>query len=113
MNLLSSLRRRSFVAACTVEIERSAESLHAHVVIDGDCEFRPGDEVLVHNPPTAAQFGERIFDPRPDPRTALRFFRRNCRFPQGACDRSVVPAAGGGFAAAPVRHLTHPPVVRF
>jgi hypothetical protein len=61
MNLVSSLRRRSFEAACTVEIERSADSLHAHVVIDGDCELRPGDEVLVHNPPTAAQFGERIF----------------------------------------------------
>ena len=61
MNLMSSLRRRSFEAACTVEIERSAESLHAHVVIDGDCELRPGDQVLVHNPPTAAQFGERIF----------------------------------------------------
>ena len=42
MNLLSSLRRRSFEAACTVEIERSAESLHAHVVIDGDCELQAG-----------------------------------------------------------------------
>jgi hypothetical protein len=60
MSLLSSLRRRSFDAACTVEIERSADSLHAHVVIDGNCEIRPGDEVLVHNSPTNAQFGQRI-----------------------------------------------------
>ena len=60
MNLLSALRRRSFKAGCTIEIERSAESLHAHVVLDGDFYVRPGDEVVVHNPPGAAQFGERI-----------------------------------------------------
>jgi hypothetical protein len=60
MRLLSALRRRSFDAGCTVEVERSAESLHAHVVIDGNCELRPGDEVLVHNPPTEARFGHRV-----------------------------------------------------
>jgi hypothetical protein len=60
MSLLSSLWHRSFEAGCTVEIERSAESLHAHVVIDGNCELRPGDQVLVHNPPTEAQFGRRV-----------------------------------------------------
>ena len=60
MNLLSALRRHTFESPCTVEIERSAETLEAHVVIDGDYDLRPGDEVLVHNPPTEVSFGERI-----------------------------------------------------
>jgi hypothetical protein len=60
MSLLSSLRRQSFEAPCIVEIERSAETFEAHVVIDSDYAIRPGDEVLVQNPPTDAPFGERI-----------------------------------------------------
>ncbi len=60
MSLLASLRRRTFEAPCVVEIERSAETLEAHVVIDSDYSIRPGDEVLVRDPPTDAPFGERI-----------------------------------------------------
>jgi hypothetical protein len=60
MNLFSALRRHSFESPCTVEIERSAETLEAHVVIEGDYDLRPGDEVLVRDPPTEAPFGERI-----------------------------------------------------
>lgn len=60
MSLLSSIRRRSFEAPCTVEIERSAETFEAHVVIDSDYGIRPGDQVLVRDPPTQAPFGERI-----------------------------------------------------
>ena len=37
---------------CTVEIEQTSESLHAHVELDGDIEIRPGDEVIVHDAPT-------------------------------------------------------------
>ncbi len=60
MSLMPALRRRTFESPCTVEIERSAETLEAHVVIDGDYELRPGDEVLVRDPPTDPPFGERI-----------------------------------------------------
>ena len=60
MNLLTLVRRHSFEAPCTVEIERSAQSLHAHVEIDADCELHPGDEVLLRDPPTEAPFGEQI-----------------------------------------------------
>ena len=41
-------------------LERSAETLEAHVVIDGDYEIRPGDAVLVRDPPTEIGFGEKI-----------------------------------------------------
>ncbi|MGA2045846.1 MAG: hypothetical protein ABSG83_21060 [Roseiarcus sp.] len=54
------LRRRTFEAPCTVEIEHSPESLHAHVEIDGDFEIEPGDQVLVHDAPTDVPYGERV-----------------------------------------------------
>jgi len=60
MSILSSIKQRTFEAPCTVEIERSAETLEAHVVIDCDYDIRPGDQVLVRDPPTEPPFGERI-----------------------------------------------------
>ena len=53
------LRRRQDVS-CTIEIEHSAESLHAHVEIEGDIAIEPGDQVLVHDAPTDVPYGERI-----------------------------------------------------
>jgi hypothetical protein len=60
MNFLPALRRRTFESPCTVEIERSAETLEAHVVIESDYDVQPGDEVLVRDPPTEPPLGERI-----------------------------------------------------
>jgi hypothetical protein len=53
-------RARSFEVSCTVEIEQTAETLHAHVVLDGDVRIEPGDEVLVLDAPTRVEFGERL-----------------------------------------------------
>ena len=44
---------------CTVEIEQTAESLHAHVELDGVA-AEPGDEVIVHGAPDRIPFGERM-----------------------------------------------------
>ncbi len=52
--------RRTFDVPCTVEIEQTSETLHAHVVLDGDIRIEPGDEVLVRNAPTHVEFGERL-----------------------------------------------------
>ncbi len=49
---------------CTVEVEHTADSLHAYVELDGDIEIRPGDEVILHGAPIVANFGERIFERR-------------------------------------------------
>jgi len=57
LNLFS---RKTFEVPCTVEIEHSPDSLHAHVVLDGDIEIRPGDEVMVHDAPTQVPYGERL-----------------------------------------------------
>jgi hypothetical protein len=52
--------RKSFDVPCTVEIEQSSETLHAHVMLDGDVQIQPGDEVTVHGAPTDVKFGERV-----------------------------------------------------
>jgi hypothetical protein len=52
-------RNKIMNVPCTVEIENSAETLHAHVTLDG-YEVGPGDEVIVHGAPTHVPFGERI-----------------------------------------------------
>ena len=60
MTLLGLVKRQVFEAPCTVTIEHSADSLHAHVDIDSDLDIQPGDEVLVHDAPTDIAFGETL-----------------------------------------------------
>ena len=52
--------RQRFDVPCTIEIEQTSGTLHAHVVLDGDVRIEPGDEVMVHNAPTHVEFGERL-----------------------------------------------------
>ena len=52
--------RQRFDVPCTVEIEQTSETLHAHVILDGDVKIAPGDEVRVHDAPTGVPFGERL-----------------------------------------------------
>jgi hypothetical protein len=56
--------RRKFDIPCTVEVEHTAESLHAYVDLDGDIAINPGDEVIVHGQPIQPAFGERIVERR-------------------------------------------------
>jgi hypothetical protein len=60
MRLFGALRREQFELPCTVEIEHTPRSLHAHVEIAGDFVVEPGDEVLVKDAPTDVPFGDRI-----------------------------------------------------
>jgi len=60
MNMAWMGTRKSFDVPCTVEIEQTSETLHAHVLLDGDVQIRPGDEVLVHDAPSGVAFGERL-----------------------------------------------------
>jgi hypothetical protein len=60
MNILGLIRRREFEVPCTLTIEHSADSLHAHVDLDADLDIRPGDEVIVHDAPTDIAFGQRL-----------------------------------------------------
>lgn len=66
---------RTFEVGCTVDIEQTNDSLHAHVDLDG-YDPGPGDEVTVLNPPTDVPFGERIVKRCRARVTQAGFFRR-------------------------------------
>ena len=53
------IRSRQDVA-CTIEIEHSERSLHAHVELYGAPALQPGDRVRVHGAPIRIRFGERM-----------------------------------------------------
>ncbi|MBC7770031.1 MAG: hypothetical protein H7124_14710 [Phycisphaerales bacterium] len=54
------LSRRTRNTRCTIEIEHSDESLHAHVELDDCADLHPGDRVRVHGAPIRVSFGERL-----------------------------------------------------
>ncbi len=58
MNVLRKGEPRRFDVGCTIEIEQTGESLHAHVSLDGDVDIRPGNEVTIHGAPVRIAFGE-------------------------------------------------------
>jgi hypothetical protein len=60
MTMVWTDSRKSFDVPCTVEIEQTSETLHAHVVLDGDIDIKPGDRVKVHDAPTGVEFGQRL-----------------------------------------------------
>ncbi len=60
MTLWSLLSGRSRMdVPCTVEIENTFESLHAHVRLADNLPLHPGDEVLVHGEAIQVPYGER------------------------------------------------------
>lgn len=54
-----SLTRRRLEVPCTIEVEHTPRSLHAHVELEGFV-AEPGDTVLVHDAPIDVGFGERV-----------------------------------------------------
>jgi len=54
----SSARSRIDVA-CTVDIEQTPDSLHAHAIPEG-IDIHPGDIVVVHGAPAGIAFGGRM-----------------------------------------------------
>jgi hypothetical protein len=60
MNVSWTGGRKTFDVPCTIEIEQTSETLHAHVVLDGDIQIEAGDEVRVHDAPIGVEFGQRL-----------------------------------------------------
>ena len=60
MNLLRKVEPGRFDVGCTIEIEQTGDSLHAHVSLDGDVDIRAGDEVTIHGAPVRIAFGDCI-----------------------------------------------------
>ncbi|MEM6665352.1 MAG: hypothetical protein AAF638_02995 [Pseudomonadota bacterium] len=57
MSLAALFGRERFDVPCTVEVENTFESLHAHVRLDGGVVVNPGDEILVHGSPVEVPYG--------------------------------------------------------
>jgi hypothetical protein len=53
------LRRTCIEVPCTVDVAHTAQTLHAHVELDG-VDVGPGDEVLLHDAPTRLAYGDHI-----------------------------------------------------
>ncbi len=53
-------QRDTFTVPATVDVEHTADSLHAYVDLEGDIDIRPGDEVTLNGAPIMASFGERF-----------------------------------------------------
>jgi hypothetical protein len=54
------LIRRQDPTPCTIEIEHTESSLHAHVQLDDRIALRPGDRVRVHGAPIRVSFGDKM-----------------------------------------------------
>ena len=52
--------RSSFDVPCTIEIENTFESLHAHVDLEGTEPVSAGDSVLVHGEPIRVPYGGKV-----------------------------------------------------
>lgn len=50
---------RTIEVHCTIDIEQSFDSLHAHAIPEG-IELRPGDSVVVHGAPDQIGYGESV-----------------------------------------------------
>lgn len=58
--MMTLLTRSRHDTRCTIEIEHSDESLHAHVELDDESDLRPGDRVQVHGAPIHVSFGQKL-----------------------------------------------------
>ena len=52
--------RSTIIVTCTIEVENTFDSLHAHVELHGGHEIEPGDEVLVHGDPIRVSYGQKF-----------------------------------------------------
>lgn len=57
---LPPLGRARETMLCTIDIEHTESSLHAHVELDGDVAIGPGDRVRVHGAPIRIAFGQKM-----------------------------------------------------
>ena len=67
---------RTIEIPCTIEIEQTADSFHAHVALDGDIAIWPGDQVRVHGEPIRMAFGEKRTERRRATVTRAGLLRR-------------------------------------
>ena len=89
---------RTVTVPCTVEIEQTPESLHAHVTLDAGFDIEPGDAVQVHDAPADIPYGERLTVRRTATvtRAGRLETRSKCTTPP-----TPFPTASGSWCAGP------------
>lgn len=60
----SLMGSKPYRVPCTIEVEKTWETLEAHVELKADVRISPGDEVRVLGEPVDVDFGERIVEER-------------------------------------------------
>ena len=60
MTGLRSAVAREFDVGCTIDIENTFDSCHAHVELDGNPDIHPGDAVKVQGDPVIVRYGEKM-----------------------------------------------------
>lgn len=75
MTHAQSGKPRAVTVPCTLDIEQSARSLHAHVVLEG-VEVGPGDVVVVHDAPAGIVFGMNVWCKRSATVVRANFLQR-------------------------------------
>ncbi len=73
---MSLFARARFDTPCTIEIEHTADHLHAHVLLDGAPVLEAGDKVRVHGAPVRVPFGEAFTERRTATVTRANVFDR-------------------------------------
>jgi hypothetical protein len=66
---------RAIELFCSIDIEQTAESFHAHAIPEG-VEVGPGDKILVHDVPYEIAFGEIFTGERPATLIRANAFQR-------------------------------------
>ena len=60
MTRLQTLVGRQFDVGCTIDIENTFDSCHAHVELDGNMPIQPGDAVRVQGGPVVVAYGDKL-----------------------------------------------------
>lgn len=60
MSHLQNLIGRQFDVGCTIDIENTFESCHAHVELDGNLPIHPGDAIRVQGDPVVVAYGDKL-----------------------------------------------------
>ena len=105
------LGKRTIDVPCTIEIENTFESLHAHVELHDGLEVEAGDEVLVHGDPIRVPYGQKVTLQRMATVTRASRLQRACDDARGPprADRTLRSQFFVGKKAMTIETLGHRP----
>ena len=98
------MKLRSVDIACSLDVAHTAETLHAHVTLEG-VDVGPGDTVLVHDAPAAIGYGEHVLCARRATVVRAGWLRRAWTRLAGSFE--LLSLFEVGFSEAPLSPAAH------